>query len=240
MQGPDLPYYNGQPVAMTPAGWLTVLASTALAFALLVTLPFTTFPLNLLPAIGYTALPLLTLFAVTHGLPIALFRRVGLREIAMAFGFGILTIAASFAVGALLLRFISMASNPEAGLLGNLGLVGTLVFLLRTMIQLIGEEVMTVLPLLAVLWFCVERVGLSRRTGLVIAVLVSTALFAAAHLPTYQWNFVQCFAGIGTARLVLTAAFLISRNLWVSAGAHVVNDWTEFFLPTILLGHTPI
>lgn len=235
-----LPYYDGVPVQIGPASWLALLASNALAFALLITLPFGTFPLNLLPAILYTAMPLLTLLAVTRWQPIALFRQVGLREIGMAIGFGVLTILASFAVGALLLHLVPMATNPQAGVISNLGPGDTLAFLARTFIQLIGEEVMTILPLLAVLWLCVQRLGLSRRTGLVIAVLVSTGLFAAAHLPTYQWNFVQCFAGIGTARLVLTAAFLLSRNLWVSAGAHIVNDWTEFFLPTLLTGHLPI
>jgi len=48
------------------------------------------------------------------------------------------------------------------------------------------------------------------------------------HLPTYDWNVVQCFAVIGTARLVLTAAYLRTRNLWVSYGAHILNDWSIF------------
>lgn len=102
---------------------------------------------------------------------------------------------------------------------------------------------LTILPLLAVLWLCVRKFNLSRRVGLIIAVILSTLAFAAVHLPTYDWNLLQCFGGIGTARLVLTAAFLITRNLWVSAGAHIVNDWTEFLAPTLLgglSGHTPI
>ncbi|SFF57560.1 hypothetical protein SAMN05216566_13322 [Aureimonas phyllosphaerae] len=32
----------------------------------------------------------------------------------------------------------------------------------------------------------------------------------------------------GTARLVLTAAYLRTGNLWVLSGAHILNDWSIF------------
>jgi len=50
-------------------------------------------------------------------------------------------------------------------------------------------------------------------------------MFGALHLPTYDWNFAQCFIIIGTARLVLSLAYIKTKNLWVSAGAHILNDW---------------
>jgi len=146
-----------------------------------------------------------------------------------------------FATAFVLIQLVPMSANPTAAALDNVTAADIAVFLLRTGIQLVGEELLTILPLLAVLWFCVRKLGLSRRLALVIAVIISTLIFAAVHLPTYNWNIIQCFGGIGIARLVLTAAFLVTRNLWVSAGAHIVNDWTEFLGPTLLtLGHTPI
>ena len=235
----DLPYYNGQPVEISPRGWLTIVATVVVAFALLITLPFPSFPLNLIPAILYTGLPILALAWASGGRHMALFGSVGIKEIAIAIGFGVLTMAVSLGVGLVLTQFISMTANPAAA--GLLSPADIAIFMLRTAIQLVGEELMTILPLLAVLWLCVSKFGLSRRVGLVIAVIVSTAWFAAVHLPTYNWNLIQCFGGIGAARLVLTAAFLITRKLWVSAGAHIVNDWMEFLLPTLLAGgHTPI
>jgi len=230
----DLPYYNGQPVDISPVGWLAVLVSVAVAVALLITLPFATFPLILVPAIALAGLPLLTLAAVTGGRHTALFGRFGFKELGLAILFAFLTLVASFAAGLLLAQFISMTPNPTAGMLADLGLADMAVFFVRTIIQLIGEELITILPLLAVLWLCVRKFDLSRRLGLVIAVIVSTLWFAAIHLPTYNWNIIQCLAGIGTARLVLTMAFLVTRNLWVSSGAHIVNDWTEFLLPAVL------
>jgi membrane protease YdiL (CAAX protease family) len=237
----DLPYYNGMPVDIAPRGWLAILVSVVAGFLLLILLPFPSFPLNLVPAILFTGLPLLTLAAISGGRHGALFGRFGLTELAIAIGFGLLTMAISFAVGLVLLQFTTMTANATAAELANIGPAEIAIFLSRTAIQLLGEELLTVLPLLAIVWLCTRHFGLSRRLGLTIAVLVSTAWFAAVHLPTYDWNLIQCFAGIGSARLVLTAAFLVTRNLWVSTGAHIVNDWTEFLLPTLLaFGYTPI
>ena len=239
----DFPFYDGQPVAIGPVGWLIIIVVVAAAFGSLIMLPFADPPLNLIPAIVYTGLPLLALAAVSRGNQGALFGRFGLRELGLALGFGVLTMVISFAVGLALLQFTEMTTNATMAGIAALSPVDLVFFLVRTFIQLIGEEVMTILPLLAVLWLCVSKLGLPRGVGIVVAVVISTAWFAAAHLPTYHWNFLQCFAGIGAARLVLTMAFLLTRNLWVSAGAHIVNDWTEFFLPELLGalgGHVPI
>jgi membrane protease YdiL (CAAX protease family) len=136
-------------------------------------------------------------------------------------------------------RVAAVAGNAAAAEVAAMDATGLLLFLGRTFIQLIGEEVITILPLLAALWFCVQRLNLSRRAGLVVAVLVSTLLFGALHLPTYDWNLVQCFVIIGSARLMLTLAYIVSRNLWVSAGAHIINDWS-IFLITYAGNHLPI
>ena len=76
--------------------------------------------------------------------------------------------------------------------------------------------------------------GQPSRRALVAAWVLSALLFALAHLPTYDWNLVQCVAIIGSARLVLTAAYIRTRNLWVSTGAHVLNDWLLLGVPLLL------
>ena len=62
---------------------------------------------------------------------------------------------------------------------------------------------------------------------LIHGLMGSTLVFCAAHLPTYDWNWAQCFGVIGASRIVLTLAYILTRNLWVSTGAHVLTDWTE-------------
>ncbi len=33
---------------------------------------------------------------------------------------------------------------------------------------------------------------------------------------------------LGAMRLVLTLPYLMTKNIWVSAGAHILNDWLLF------------
>jgi membrane protease YdiL (CAAX protease family) len=236
---PDYPYYDGAPVAISPGGWALVVASCALAFLVLTLWPFPNFPLNFVSATLFTIIPLIALMAVTGWRRPAMFRSFGVKEIAIAIGFGLLTIICSFVAGYILSRFIPLASNNVATSVANMSFLETLFFLAPTLIQLVGEEVVTILPLLAVLWLCVSRFGMARHTAIIVAVAVSTVWFAALHLPTYDWNILQCLFTIGTARIVLTLCYLLTRNLWVSSLAHIINDWSLFFM-SFLLGHGPI
>jgi len=235
----DLPFYNGRPVEISGRGWLLVLAGVVAGFAALVALPLPNAPLNFIPAILFAAIPLGALAMAAGPHWTTLFRRYGIKQFGQSLGFGVLTIVISGAAGFLLSLFLPMTSNPAVASLSGIGLAELVLFLARTFIQLVGEELTTILPLLAVLWLCVSRFGLSRRAGIIVAVIVSTLWFSALHLPTYGWNIVQCLGIIGTARIVLTLSYLVTRNLWVSAGAHIINDWS-LFLGAYALGHAPI
>ena len=57
---------------------------------------------------------------------------------------------------------------------------------------------------------------------------MSSLLFGLIHLPTYDWNLIQCIVVIGTARMVLTLGWILTKNIWVSTGAHIINDWLLF------------
>lgn len=57
------------------------------------------------------------------------------------------------------------------------------------------------MPLLALLQLAHVHFRLERKKAVVIAWIVSALVFGAAHLPTYDWNLIQCFGIIGVARL---------------------------------------
>lgn len=197
---PDLPFYDGRPVPLGGRAWAVVLAGTAVAFAMLmVLLPLLpTAPLNFLPALLFTGLPLAALALVAGRHWRALFRPYGWRAAAQSLLFALLTIAVSFAVGLVLSRYMALAGNPAMLQLSTMGGADLALFLGRTFIQLIGEELLTILPLLAVLWFCVQLLGLTRRAGLLVAILASTLLFGAVHLrPTTG---IRCSASSSSAR----------------------------------------
>ena len=75
--------------------------------------------------------------------------------------------------------------------------------------------------------FSISEFGFSKG-AIVIAALVVAILFAAEHLPTYNWNFLQALMGVGVARIVLLLPYFMTKNLVVSAGAHILNDWMFF------------
>ena len=107
-------------------------------------------------------------------------------------------------------------------------------FLTGSLIQLVGEDVLTLVPFLAILAFVTGRLALHRPAAIGAAWLGSALIFAAAHLPTYDWHVVQTLVVIGVERLVLTIPYLLTKNLWSSVIAHVGNDWALMLIATML------
>jgi len=236
---PDFPFYRNQPMPVGGRGWVVLMASLAVSFAVITAWPFRYFPLNLIPALLFVAIPLVALRLVVGLYWKSLFRPVGVREVALMVLFAALTLGGSFCSALLLERFFELHHNPVSDAVGMMKPADLALLLVPTVFQLVGEELLGILPFLAVLWFCVSRLCLSRRAGIVAGLIVSGLVFGAAHLPTYDWHWAQALIGIGTARVLLTLGYIVTRNLWVSAGAHILNDWAGF-LVIAELGHVPI
>lgn len=236
---PDFPFYADHPIRLGGRDWLILMASLAIALAALVMLPLNSFPFSLIPALLFVGIPLITLRIVAGAHWTSLFRPVGLLQIGQMVMFGALTLVGSMVIGLLLSKVVAFSHNPVSESIGAMTTTELIARLVPTIPQLIGEELFGILPFLAVLWLCVSRMGLSRRAGIVIALIVSSLIFGAAHLPTYDWHWGQALIGIGSARLILTLAYLVTRNLWVSSGAHILNDWAGFLF-AFSLGHAPI
>jgi len=60
------------------------------------------------------------------------------------------------------------------------------------------------LAALALLYWLCGPGGMGRRGAIVVATLIVAVLFAAEHLPTYNWNVPQALMGVGVS--ILTAA----------------------------------
>jgi hypothetical protein len=242
--GPDFPYYRDDPVTISTTGWLIVLAAVALSFSALV------IPLPFADGVGsgwvrtavFVGLPLVGLAIAARGEWKAIFGHVGLREVRLMAGFAVLNIVISFSVGALVKTFGTATANAGVASAAELQGLGLANFFAKTGVQLLGEELITILPFLAILTFCHQRAGLSRNASVLLAWVLSAAAFGLIHLPTYDWNIVQCLVVIGSARLILTWAYVWTKNIWVSTGAHILNDWgiisATIFLPPLVAGLT--
>lgn len=231
-KGRDFPFYNAIPAGLTPNQWLLLISAVAAGFAALIGVAplFSSDAAAFIPAILFVFIPLGALYVLSGHQLQALFYKVGWRELRLMLGFALLNLLVTFSVALLVENFWTTESNPAFAELKEASSYQLALFYLRTFIQLIGEELFTILPFLALLWFFTSRLHWSRGQAIWAAWILTAILFALIHLPTYHWNLLQCLVIIGSARLVLTLAYIKTKNLWVCSGAHIINDWTLFTL----------
>ena len=234
--GIDFPFYAGHPVTVSAGQWLIVLAAVAVGFmCLTLKVPVLTGDLGIfIRALLFPVIPLVVLRVVAGPHWRALFRRLRRADFGWMLGVAALNLVISSLVGILVMKFLGAEANVAVEALAGQSSTEREWFFLRSIPQLFGEEVLTLLPMLAILYFCYQRLGLSRVKAVLIAWLLSSLMFGLVHLPSYNWNWLQCLLVIGTARLVLTLAYIKTKNILVSTGAHIINDWVIFGI--VLLG----
>lgn len=232
--GRDFPFYNGIPTTITGRQWWTVVAAVVVGFGALILLPLSGPLSGFIPAILFTGIPLAALFYVARQNWTAIFRRVSGRDVGLMFFFAALNLAVTVPLGLLVAATTGAAANPESAALGQSSPLELALFYPRTAIQLLGEELLTILPFLALLYFFVAKRGWSRTRAVLVSWFATAVVFGLVHLPTYDWNVLQCVLVIGGARVVLTLAYIRTKNIWVSTGAHIVNDWALFTAPLII------
>lgn len=223
--GRDFPFYNGVPFGLAIWKWIVVVVGCAVAFLVLIFYPATDNVQALVSRFLFPAIQLAVFIAFTRGQWTRILQRLRPRDIGLMILFAVLNFVVSFLVGIVVKAVFGANANPATDGIHGAGEV--IAFYVGTAMQLFGEELFTILPFLAVMAFCTAG-GLTRKQAILAAWLVTAAWFGAAHLPTYQWNFAQAFLIIGVARLVLTLAYIRTKNILVSTGAHILNDWAIF------------
>lgn len=224
----DFPFYNDVPAALSVKQWIILWASVIVGFAALVLIPQPNNFVGLIPRILFVTIPLVVLAMVTKDHWRALFRKVSGHDVLVMIGFAVLNLILTVLLALIVKSVFGVSANDVIEDVGEAGALDTVAFYVGTLFQLVGEEVFTIIPFLALMYFLFAKAKLSRKNAILLAWLISSLWFAAAHLPTYDWNFAQAFIVIGGARLVLTLAYIRTKNLWVSSGAHIINDWTLF------------
>jgi membrane protease YdiL (CAAX protease family) len=234
----DFPFYNGKPASLSGRQWLFVMAAVVAGFLMML------LPIHwpggsvgsLIPAVLFPALPLAALAQVAPGHWQVVFGKVRWREVRLMLGFALLNLVVSMSVGVVVSVFMDVTSNAAMAQLSAMGTGQRIAFFAKTLPQLLGEEVVTLLPFLALLSALPRWLGIGRKSAVVGAWVISSLLFGLIHLPTYGFNLVQCVVIIGSARMVLTLPWILTKNIWVSTGAHIVNDWLLFTLALVGAG----
>ncbi|KTD85820.1 CPBP family intramembrane glutamic endopeptidase [Paenibacillus etheri] len=227
----DYPLYNGQPYFMPIGKWVVILASIVLGvLPMLVDIPFMS--LDVQSKIGpflFTLLPLIGLVWATKGKLGILFKKPKVSHVLYGILFFIINLIVTMAVGMLLKSLgAPLTDNAVLGHGNTLSIGEKLWTMFVSGFQLIGEELFTILPFLAIMQLCFMGMKMSRKASVLIALIVTAIIFGALHLPTYHFNFTQAILGIGIARVVLTLAYMKTKNIWTSIIAHILNDWAIF------------
>jgi hypothetical protein len=230
--GDDFPYCRGDPVRISGRQWWIVMAAVVIGYAVLILPPpgFRGPVSSFVPAILFSAIPLAVLAFVAGGAWKALFRRLRGRDFLWMIAFAVLNFVVAIIAGNIIAMLVETTANEAVASTGNLEGGEQLLLFARSGVQLFGEEVMSILPFLALMYWLVSVRGMGRTGAIVIATLVVALLFAAVHLPTYGWNVIQVVLGVGVARIVLLIPYLMTKNILVSTGAHILNDWISFTL----------
>ena len=234
----DFPFYNGVPQEVSGRRWFFVMGMVILGF-LVLTIPVPLFAGRLgqyIPVILFLAIPLLGLAIAVPKHWKAIFRKVKGRDVLWMGGFALLNIIVSMGIATIMSKGFGTHTNAAIAGLTDLTTLELVLFFLKTIPQLIGEEVLTILPFLALMNLLYTRREHSRKSSIVWAWLISAVIFGLAHLPTYGWDVMQCVIVIGSARLVLMLPYLLTKNIWVSTGTHILNDWIIFSIA--ILGAT--
>ena len=227
--GRDFPFYDGRPVAVSGARWALVVLACALGFAALTLVGSADPWLELVPRALFLAIPAAAFAWSVRGHWRSLFQPLGWADLGAVVAFWLLNLGVTALVARLVvgLGLGDLVENSATDGLADAGPWTLVGFYVGTAVQLMGEEVFTILPFLAIMAWLHGR-GSARRTSIVVAWFATAVWFGAAHLPTYDWHVAQAILVIAAARLVLTLAFIRTKNLWVSFGAHLVNDWAIF------------
>ena len=63
-----------------------------------------------------------------------------------------------------------------------------------------------------------------------VAILVSSVIFGAMHLSTYNFNIVQAVLVISIIRTGLSMSYVLSKNLTVTYLVHMIYDWVLIWI----------
>lgn len=96
-------------------------------------------------------------------------------------------------------------------------------FFISTTIQFIAEEIIFIIPFLFVINKMKTENNIIKTT---FAIILSSVIFGAMHLSTYDFNLLQAVLIISIIRTGLSMSYVLSKNLSVTYIIHIIYDWS--------------
>ncbi|WP_229062601.1 CPBP family intramembrane glutamic endopeptidase [Peptoniphilus harei] len=139
-------------------------------------------------------------------------------------GLGFSFVAVVFASIAMAQMGIQGSENPIFDVLTDENIKR---FIVSTMIQFIAEEIIFIIPFL----FVINKLRTkNEKLKTLAAILVSSVIFGAMHLTTYNFNILQAVLVISIIRTGLSMSYVLSKNLTVTYLVHMIYDWVLIWI----------
>ncbi len=173
----DFPYYNGKPVAVETWKWVVAWAGTFLGFLALSFYPAHNNVESIIPRVLFLAIPLGIFIYLLKPYWKNIFKKPrGIDYLYMFLFAGLnLVLTPILALSVTLLGFPTSGNAAGASLTGAGELIA---FYIGTGFQLLGEELLVIIPFLAVLSILHLKYGVSRKKAILWAWFVSAVWFA--------------------------------------------------------------
>ena len=218
----DLPFLNGDSrfttknVAILLIGFLITVVATFII------------PPNgnvMLKAILFTVPQLLAIVYVFKDDMSNIFRMPKPRDIVIV----IIGVILMFVFG-ILSNFIGMALGIPAQT--NNSVNGSpLILIIRSIIQLLGEELVKVIPLIIIVAYLYKSIG--RKAAIIVAIIISQIIFALVHIPAYGFSIGFLLLYMGFSSIVLPLVYVKTKNVVLAYLIHLFYD-LYVFLPYLL------
>lgn len=139
-------------------------------------------------------------------------------------GLGFSFVAVVFASIAMAQMGIQGSANPIFDVLTDENIKR---FIVSTMIQFIAEEIIFIIPFL----FVINKLRTkNEKLKTLAAILLSSVIFGAMHLTTYNFNILQAVLVISIIRTGLSMSYVLSKNLTVTYLVHMIYDWVLIWI----------
>lgn len=176
---------------------------------------------EILLAMGISICCLLSLSVVDRDFILKIFLPLKMKDlvyILIGLGFSIVAVVISSIVVEMM--GIEGSANPIFDILTEDNIKS---FFVSTMIQFIAEEIIFVIPFLFVINKFKTKNNILKT---IVAIIVSSLIFGAMHISTYNFNILQAVLVISIIRTGLSMSYVLSKNLTVTYLIHIIYDWT--------------
>lgn len=176
---------------------------------------------EILLALGISICCLFSLIVVDRDFILKIFLPLKMKDlvyILIGLGFSIVAVVISSIVVEMM--GIEGSANPIFDILTEDNIKS---FFVSTMIQFIAEEIIFVIPFLFVINKFKTKNNILKT---IVAIIVSSFIFGAMHISTYNFNILQAVLVISIIRTGLSMSYVLSKNLTVTYLIHIIYDWT--------------